>query len=61
MSNIPTVTSTHLVSSGPTELVRFEIGLDLTNSAYKYWVVRSTAATVQDALDEQAARSTASL
>ena len=61
MSNTPTVSSAHLVSNGPTELFRFEIGLDIANNAYNYWIVRCAAATVQDGLDEQAARSTASL
>ena len=61
MSDTRTVSSAHLVSNGPTELVRFKIGLDIGNNAYNHWIVRCTAATVQDGLDEQAARSTASL
>ena len=61
MSNTRTVSAAHLVSNGPTELIRFEIGLDIANNAYHHWIVRSTAATVQDGLDEPAARSSASL
>ena len=61
MSNIRAVSSAHLVSNGPTELIRFKIGLDIANNAYNHWIVRCTAATVQDGLDEQVARSAASL
>ena len=61
MSNTRTVSSAHLVSNGPMELIRYKIGFDLANNAYNHWIVRCTAATVQDGLDEQAARSAASL
>ena len=61
MSNTRTVSSAHLVSNGPMELIRFKIGFDIANNAYNHWIVRCTAATAQDGLDEQAARSTASL
>ena len=61
MSNTRTVSSTHLVSNGPMELIRFKIGFDIANNAYNHWIVRCTAATVQDGLDEQASRSAASL
>ena len=52
MSNTRTVSAAHLVSNGPTELIRFEIGLGIANNAYNHWIVRCTAATVQDGLDE---------
>ena len=61
MSNTRIVSSAHFVSNGPTELIKFKIGLDMGNNAYNHWIVRCTAATVQDGLDEQAARSAASL
>ena len=61
MSNTRTVSSAYLVSNGPTEFIRFKIGLDIGNNAYNHWIVRGTAATGQDGLDEQGARSAASL
>ncbi len=61
MSNTWNLSSAHFFSSGPMELIRFNIGLDIANNAYNHWIVRYTAATVQDDLDEQAARSSASL
>ena len=61
MSNTRTASFAHLVSNGPTELVRFDISLDIANNAYNYRIVRCTAATVQGGHDEQAARSAASL
>ena len=61
MSNTWNLSSAHFFSSGPTELIGFNIGLDIANNAYNHWIVRCTAATVQDGLDEQAARTAASL